>query len=321
LVALHVAQRLRVEAVVGADPAQYFGVGDVLPGADLFQNGIHLKRKFKKVFLFGKFFYFCFDCSRCRKKVFFKLFIERKYARKPKNPRAFKRRTGFFFFSFSLSLFYLVFFSMVKALLRFCVRYLVLWLVLPNLLWHACWWWYKRERCVKNPAKEDTAPVRALLEERNKELGKERKTGRAEAKEHSKHNKRTHDAILLQEAVFQTSRTDFLASCAKASVDELRFRRDRILMFQKFVRRIKGAENVKQRLSLQLLAVENWLNLKSQERNDLQLYEYTGVSRGLPSGLPGGLGVESDRALFREYVKFKEEYQAQTQHRTHPHLR
>jgi hypothetical protein len=209
---------------------------------------------------------------------------------------------------------------MVKALLRSCVRYLVLWLVLPNLLWHACWWWYKREGCVKNPAKEDTtAPVRELLEERGKERKTERKKERAEAKEHLKPNKRTHDAILLQEAVFQTSRTDFLASCAKASVDELRFRRDRILMFQKFVRRIKGAENVKQRLSLQLLAVENWLNLKSQERNDLQLYEYTGLPRGLPRGLPGGLGVESDHALFREYVKFKEGYQ--TQHRTHPHLR
>ena len=211
---------------------------------------------------------------------------------------------------------------MVKALLRSCVRYLVLWLVLPNLLWHACWWWL-RKSCVKNPAKQDMAPVRELREERGKELGKElgkeRKTGRAEAKEHSKHNKRTHDAILLQEAVFQTSRTDFLASCAKASVDELRFRRDRILMFQKFVRRIKGAENVKQRLSLQLLAVENWLNLKSQERNDLQLYEYAGVSHGPSRGLPGGLGVESDHALFREYVKFKEEYQ--TQHRTRPHLR
>jgi hypothetical protein len=208
---------------------------------------------------------------------------------------------------------------MVKALLRSCVRYLVLWLVLPNLLWHACWWWYKRESCVKNPAKEDTtAPVRELLEERSKERKTQQKKERAEAKEHSKPKiKRTHDAILLQEAVFQTSRTDFLASCAKASVDELRFRRDRILMFQKFVRRIKGAENVKQRLSLQLLAVENWLNLKSQERNDLQLYEYTGLPRGLPRGLPGGLGVESDHALFREYVKFKEGYQTQNQHRTH----
>jgi hypothetical protein len=189
---------------------------------------------------------------------------------------------------------------MLKAYLRSCVRYIVLWLVLPNLLWHACWWWFKSKNFTKSATtfckNPDTLGCTALSCDRKNERGKgPRKGTKGKGQGTSKH---AHDAVLLQEAVFQTSRTDFLASCANASVDELRFRKDRILMFQKFVRRIQGAENIKQRLSLQLLAVENWLTLKSQERNPPRLYE----------AVRGGFDLESDHALFREYVKFKEEY-------------
>lgn len=131
-------------------------------------------------------------------------------------------------------------------------RHCLLWILIPNLLFYALTWWLSRPKPRAEKArvkKEASGQVSPFVASKP-------------------------DSPLWSEIKYQTSRTDFLASCSVATLDDLRYRKDRVLAMQAFMRKPQNAkkvsaqalESINERLDLQLCAVDNWMNLKLQER-------------------------------------------------------
>jgi hypothetical protein len=154
------------------------------------------------------------------------------------------------------------------------VRHCVFWILVPNVLFYLLIWWLSRKKPqpapLKKPKVEETVAQVFVKPE----------------------------APMWSEIKYQTSRTDFLASCSVATLDELRYRKDRVLAMQDFMRKpssckkvsAQALESINERLDLQLCAVDNWINLKLQTRARPALDDKT----------------RSDFELFCRFVKFRE---------------
>lgn len=188
-------------------------------------------------------------------------------------------------------------------------RYVLLWIVVPHILLHYAGAFLmrkinapKKEKPLPAPPAPVDPPTRGTRETRET-----RETRVTQSLNQRSASRMPRDELAMwEEAKFQSSRTDFLATCATATLDELRFRKDRILMFQKFARK-KGqckprdVESIEQRLALQLLAVNNWINLRKQSGYLLE----QAPTPSTPE--PHLHASREDYELFCKFVKFRQQ--------------
>jgi hypothetical protein len=185
-------------------------------------------------------------------------------------------------------------------------RYVLLWIVVPHILLHYAGAFLMRK--INAPKEEKLPPAHpAPVDPPTKETRETRVTQSHKQRSAPQTSRTPRDELAMwEEAKFQTSRTDFLATCATATLDELRFRKDRILMFQKFACK-KGqckprdVESIEQRLALQLLAVNNWINLRKQSGYLLE----QAPTPSTPE--PHLHASREDYELFCKFVKFRQQ--------------